>query len=129
MQANIFVVDDDVAARDAMSQVINALGWTAKVCASARDCLAQVAKALPACIVCDLNLAGMNGAALIESLRVDGFAPPIIVVSAAAPDSQLAKRAKVAGVTAFVAKPVRDHDLKQALSDALGANWTRWNIR
>jgi FixJ family two-component response regulator len=128
MHASIFMVDDDAVVREALVHLVNAFGWSGTGFAAAQECIAAVKRQPPACIITDLNMPVMNGAAMIENLRADGVRIPIIAITAVGDDSQLVRRARAAGITDVVSKPVVNHELKRILSQLLAPDWTSWKL-
>jgi FixJ family two-component response regulator len=127
--ASVYIVDDDAVTRDALVHLVNAFGWAATGFASAQECLAKIAASPPACIITDLNMPVMNGAAMIETLRADGLKMPIIAITAVGDDSQLVRRARAAGISEVFAKPILHLDLKKMLSTLLASDWTSWKLK
>lgn len=118
----IYVVDDDDAVRSALSMLIGAQGWGVRVFDSAA---AFLEAGIPAdktgtCLVLDIDLAGMNGAELLEYLRAAGHALPAIILTAG-PESGLARRASIAGASAVVGKPFVADDFIAAIQQAIGS--------
>lgn len=99
----VCVVDDDASVRTALALLIEAHGWSARCFDSAEAFLAN-GDTDAAFLVLDLNLQGMDGAALLEHLQARGHCPPTIVLTAF-PDGPLAGRARAAGAQRILAKP------------------------
>jgi CheY-like chemotaxis protein len=65
-------------------------------------------------IVLDMNLPGMNGAQICQSLRERGIATPIVALSASVLPTELAAGLR-AGFDAYLTKPIRPVDLRAAV--------------
>jgi len=116
----IHIVDDDDAVRLSMRLLMQSFGWRSRAFASAREFLeASPRNDSPACLLLDLNMPGMNGAELAEMLA--GWDPrvPVIVITGEGNTSQLAARARNAGVAEVLHKPFREDDLKATIDRVL----------
>lgn len=116
----VHVIDDDAGVRAALALLIEASGWQARTFASAQAFLERThdPHADHVCLLLDLQMPIMNGAALKEHLRDHGMDLPTIVLTAAA-DGVLAKRALAAGALRVVMKPPDPAQLRVALTLAL----------
>ncbi|HEV3424155.1 MAG TPA: response regulator [Paraburkholderia sp.] len=112
----VYVVDDDDSVRCAFSRLIRAAGHAVAAFASAREFLAEAKlDARPACLVLDVQLPDVNGLQLQREL---GTALPIIFITGHG-DIPMTVHAMKAGAADFLAKPVRDTDLLEAIEQAL----------
>lgn len=105
----VYVVDDDVAVRDALAFSLS----TADVQPRTFDSAAALLAAMPldpGCIVTDVRMPEMNGIDLVRRLRQLGCALPVIVITGHA-DVPLAIEAMKAGVAEFLEKPFDDEVL------------------
>lgn len=116
----VFVVDDDEAMREALSSLIRSVGLHVETYASAADWLAHFPHppAVPACLVLDVRMPGMNGLDLQQQLVQRGFRVPIVFITAHG-DIPMTVRAIKAGAVEFLPKPFRDQDLLDAIAASL----------
>src|ERR1700752_5364619 len=56
----VYVVDDDVSAREGVARLIRSAGWMAKTFSSGEVFLASPRPKLPSCVVLDMNLPGLT---------------------------------------------------------------------
>lgn len=119
-QPLIHVVDDDEAVRSSLTLLGEARGWSVKGYASAHDYLATSlsGEERPECLVIDLQMPGMNGAELLETLNSSGMHPPAVVLTAW-PDGDLARRAARAGARRILAKPLSPGEWLSAVEESL----------
>lgn len=82
--------------------------------------LAEVAGAGFDAALLDLDLPGMDGMALARQLRAQGFAQPLLAVTARA-DAEAEPLARAAGFDAFLRKPLTGGTLAQALAATVAA--------
>jgi FixJ family two-component response regulator len=114
----VFVVDDDVFIREALSSLIRSAGIRVVTFSSADDFLQQPPSDVPACLVLDVNLPGMNGMELQRELAQRNNDIPIIFITGHG-DIPMSVRAMKAGAVEFLTKPFRDKDLLDAIQQAI----------
>ena len=114
----IGVVDDDASVRTALHRLIRAFGFCLATFASGSEFLETVAAHIPACLILDVRLPGMNGLDLQDHLNASGYQMPIIFITAHE-DPQAQERAMQAGAVAFLSKPFSDDALLEAITTAL----------
>ena len=107
----IFIVDDDEAVRGALRMLVMSFGWTARAFSSGQSFLDALPKSTPDCILLDLDMPGMNGAEVQESLQAQGVKVPVIIITGQK-NSQLLSRARAAGACDMLSKPFQDEELK-----------------
>lgn len=120
MDPVVFVVDDDESMREALSSLIRSVGLQVETFASAADWLARFPQppAVPACLVLDVRMPGMNGLDLQQQLVQRGFRVPIVFITGHG-DIPMTVRAMKAGAVEFLPKPFRDQDLLDAIAASL----------
>lgn len=117
----VFVVDDDLSVREALSSLIRSVGLRVETFASAEKFLDQHEIDAPACLVLDVRLPGFNGLALQNALNEAANDIPIIFITGHG-DIPTSVRAIKAGATEFLTKPFRDEELLAAIHQALEKN-------
>ncbi len=114
----ISIVDDDEAVRMALRMLILSFGWRAHAFESGKSFLDAFSDIQPDCVVLDLNMPGMTGAEVQETLRDRGIRVPVIVVTGQR-DPMLLSRARAAGAFELLSKPFQDAELKSSIEKAL----------
>jgi FixJ family two-component response regulator len=114
----VFVVDDDVSTREALTGLLRSVGHRVTAFPSAQAFLQFLPQTLPACLILDVRLPGLSGLDLQRELELRGLDIPIIFVTAHG-DIQMAVRAMKAGAIEFLAKPFREQDVLDAVNNAL----------
>jgi len=114
----IFVVDDDVSVREAVSNLLESVGFEPQAFASTEGFRNASRPDAPSCLVLDVKLPGANGLDFQESLARAGISIPIIFVTAHG-DVPMASRAMKAGAVEFLMKPFNKDDLVAAIRQAL----------
>jgi DNA-binding response OmpR family regulator len=101
----ILVVDDDEIARLVTAQTLVAAGYEVREAESGAAALAEVERALPALVVLDVSMPGMDGYAVVEALRARGFGRPVLMLTAHDSSDHIV-RGLSAGADDYVTKPV-----------------------
>ena len=113
----VFVVDDDARVREALCELLEALGWRAETFATAADYIACAKPDLPACLILDIELPDINGLDLQKQLSNEVH-PPIVFITGHG-DIPSSVRAIQGGAVDFLTKPVRESDLEAAVRAAI----------
>lgn len=124
----VYVVDDDAAARAAVTALVRSKGLEPKEFSSAEEFLAQFSPTMKGCIVVDIRMAGMSGLEMLQKLQSPKGAPPVVVVTTNA-DIPLAVIAMREGAITFLEKPGQDDDLCNAIVQALEVEETQYAQR
>lgn len=114
----IHIVDDDEAVRSSLRLLMRSWGMRARAFGSAEEFLQALPGETPDCLVLDLNMPGMDGAELQETLAARASTIPVVAISGL-PDSALAARILAAGARVVLAKPLRESELASAVGRAL----------
>ena len=114
----VYVVDDDVSAREGVARLIRSAGLLAKTFASGEEFLAAPRPKHPGCLVLDVNLPGVNGLELQEELSKSGVQLPIVFLTGHG-DIPMSVRALRGGAANFLTKPFDDEDLLNAVRQCL----------
>jgi FixJ family two-component response regulator len=114
----VYVVDDDVSAREGVARLICSAGLMAKTFASGEEFLAAARSKVPGCLILDVNLPGLNGLDLQQEIAESDAEIPIIFLTGYG-DIPMTVHAVKAGAANFLTKPVDDKELLQAVRQAL----------
>jgi DNA-binding NtrC family response regulator len=116
--ALVYVVDDDLSAREGVAGLIRSAGLMAKTFESGEEFLAAPRPKVPSCLVLDINLPGVSGLDLQQELAKSRPQVPIIFLTGHG-DIPMTVRAVKAGAVNFLTKPVDDEDLLKAIRHSL----------
>jgi len=114
----VFVVDDDVSARDAVESLIRSTGLKVEVFDSAQDFLSRGRTEGPSCLVLDVRMPGLSGLELQQRLKNLKREIPIIFMTGHG-DVPMSVQAMKAGAVEFLMKPQLDQNLLDAIQAAL----------
>jgi FixJ family two-component response regulator len=117
-EAVVFVVDDDESVRESLGGLIRSAGLRVETFASARQFLAAPRANAPSCLVLDVHLPGLSGLDLQKRMAEADIEIPIIFITGRG-DIPMSVRAMKAGAVEFLTKPFRDHDLLDAIGQAI----------
>jgi RNA polymerase sigma factor (sigma-70 family) len=116
--AIVFVVDDDEFVRESLGGLIRSAGLRVETFASAQQFLARPRANAPSCLVLDVHLPGLSGLDLQTRMAESDIEIPIIFITGRG-DIPMSVRAMKAGAVEFLTKPFRDHDLLDAIGQAI----------
>ena len=108
--ATVYVVDDDQAVRETISNLVNDMGLKFESYSSAEEFLASYNCTGPDCLVLDVRMTGMSGMELLAKLSEENIHIPTVLVTGHG-DIPMAVEALEIGAVGFVEKPFREHHL------------------
>jgi FixJ family two-component response regulator len=114
----VFVVDDDVSIRDALSNLLRSVGLQVETFDTAQEFLARPRPDAPGCLVLDVRLPGLSGLDLQRELLKSEIEVPIIFITGHG-DIRMSVEAMKAGAVEFLEKPFRDQELLDAVRQAI----------
>ena len=117
-QQMVYVVDDDLSARESLCWLLNTEGLATRAFASAEDCLEHWSSDWSGCITVDVRMPGKSGLQLQEELNFRHNLLPVIVLTGHA-DVPIAIRAMKLGAYDFLEKPYSDRELLACVKTAL----------
>jgi FixJ family two-component response regulator len=116
--SQVYIVDDDISIREALSTLIRSVGLAVRTFTSAAEFLDAALPDAAACLVLDVRLPGLSGLDLQGELVRAGVHIPIIFISGHG-DIPMTVRAMKAGAVEFLPKPLREQDLLGAIAEAI----------
>src|SRR4051812_38357689 len=100
----VLVVDDHAETRAVMVRLLKLEGYEADSAASGPDALDYIAKQRPHCLILDISMPGMDGFAVLQTIRDNERLKEVRVIMYSAFDGELKDRAFRMGADAFVQK-------------------------
>jgi FixJ family two-component response regulator len=113
-QSTVFVIDDDMFVREAVSSLLRSVGLQVKTFGSAQEFLENQVHNAAGCVVLDIRLPGISGLDCQTELRNAGIRTPIVFISGHA-DVPMSVQAMKSGAIEFLSKPFREQDLLDAV--------------
>lgn len=99
----IVVADDDANHRAALEDVLSEAGYEVEAIGDGVETLAAIERRRPALLLLDLGMPRLNGFAVLDRIRANGWTFPVVVVTA----RHDAREAALAhGATTVLSKPL-----------------------
>jgi FixJ family two-component response regulator len=114
----VFVIDDDALIRDGICSLVKSVGLHVETFSSAQDFMLAKRPDVPACLILDVRMPGLNGLDLQRNLNAADIYIPIIFITGHG-DIPMTVRAMKEGALEFLTKPVRGQDLLDAVQKAV----------
>ena len=114
----VFVIDDDLSMRRALTNLIQSVGLEVEAYGSAAELLKSKLPEVASCLVLDIRLPGLSGLDLQTELAGANIRIPIIFITGHG-DIPMTVRAMKGGAVDFLTKPFRDQDLLDAVVSAI----------
>jgi len=114
----ISIVDDDALARDGIRELVESLGYNAVTFKSAEHFLGSDWVAATTCLITDVQMPGLDGLELQETLQSQGRHMPVILITAY-PNEKYRTRALDSGAVGFLSKPFNEEALIKCLTAAI----------
>ncbi len=119
-QNELFVVDDDVMMRDALSIVFTLAGYRVTGFADTETFLAAARNHTPACILLDLHLPDKSGVTALKELDAQSYPAPIFIVTGD-DDVGCAVEAVKSGAFDYLVKPFDARSIVIRVAGAIAA--------
>jgi FixJ family two-component response regulator len=114
----ISIIDDDASVRAATARLLRSLGFSAYTFGSARQFLLSPQLRDTSCIIADVQMPGMSGDELQETLIAQGNSTPMIFITAF-PEDRIRERVMSSGAIEFLSKPFEGARLLECVEQAL----------
>lgn len=115
----VHLVDDDEAVRRSVEFMLKTSGFQVKSYISGAELLISAGSIMPGCILLDVRMPGMDGIQVLQKLRENGVALPVIIMTGHG-DIPLAVQAMKEGALHFIEKPFGKGTLLPALEEGRG---------
>ncbi|WP_310630864.1 response regulator [Paraburkholderia sp.] len=116
--AAVFIVDDDDSLRKALTSLLESVGFRVAAFASTSAFRAHAKADVPSCLILDVRLKGESGLEFQQWAAANALHMPIIFMTGYG-DVEMSVRAMKGGAVNFLAKPFREQDMIEAVSEAL----------
>ena len=117
-QPIIYVVDDDGAVRDSLTELGQSMGLKVEGYETALEFLDGVDPNQPGCLILDIRMPGMSGLELQDQLKSQGIFLPVIFVTGHG-DVPMSVQAIKKGAHNFLEKPFSPEQLVENIREAI----------
>ncbi|MGI9449693.1 MAG: response regulator transcription factor [Geminicoccaceae bacterium] len=117
--ATVFIIDQDLAVRDALSVSLRASGFDVLAYGSAGDFLGMMPASRRGCLLIEFDLVDMTGVELVARLAAQRIEVPAIIMSARLRMPLLGQSCP-AGISAILQKPFGQDEMLKCLDRVLG---------
>ncbi|AXF25747.1 response regulator [Burkholderia pyrrocinia] len=115
----VSIVDDDPFVRTAMRSFVRSLGGEACEFASGPAFLASDVASRTGCLICDIQMPGMDGIEVLSRIEARGLRIPTVFVTAFA-TARERERVRASAALCLLEKPIDAQELEAWLARALG---------
>jgi FixJ family two-component response regulator len=123
----VFVIDDDVSMRRALTNLFQSVGLDVVAFGSAPEMLQSKLPDVASCLVLDIRLPGVSGLDFQTELAKANIHIPIIFMTGHG-DIPMTVRAMKGGAVDFLTKPFRDQDMLDAVVTAIERDRNRREV-
>jgi len=104
----LLLVEDDAIQRRLLALRLSAAGVTVEQAADGEEAYRSLKRQCPGALLCDIEMPGLGGFALLERLRAESMLlpPTVVLFSARRPTPAEEARAEALGAKALLAKPI-----------------------
>jgi FixJ family two-component response regulator len=121
----VYVIDDDLSMRKALGRLLESENYSVEIFTGATEFLARAPHSGPSCVILDLNMPGLNGLELQETLAQRGRVEQLIFITGGASVPSCVQAMK-AGAVDYLQKPFRNEDLLSCVERALKRSSEQW---
>ncbi len=118
--AKVLVVDDDPAVRKSIDRVLSSKGYAVITAENGEEALRKLNEEKYDLVYTDIRMPGVSGLEVAEQIRARKPWTPVVIITGYGTDAAEA-RAKAAGVSSFVHKPLSPEMIEDSARDALAA--------
>ena len=114
----VLVVDDDPAVRKSIDRVLSSKGYAVITAENGEEALRKLNEEKYDLVYTDIRMPGMSGLDVAEQVKASRPWTPVVIITGYGTDAAEA-RAKAAGVSGFVHKPLSPEMIEGSARDAL----------
>ncbi|HOO32154.1 MAG TPA: response regulator [Thermotogota bacterium] len=116
--ARFLIVDDESVIRGMIKKYIDEMAHESDSCSNGEEALKALFETRYDGVFTDLRMPGMDGFALLEAMKEEGFTMPVTVVSAYAEPENIIRCFKL-GAIDFITKPFSPDEIKDIVKEML----------
>jgi CheY-like chemotaxis protein len=123
----VLVVDDDAAVRKSIDRVLTGKGYAVITAENGEEALRKLNEEKYDLVYTDIRMPGMSGLEVAEHVKAQRPWTPVVIITGYGTDAA-ESRAKAAGVSSFMHKPLSPEMIEDSARDALAAFDTAANV-
>ncbi len=123
----VLVVDDDPAVRKSIDRVLTGKGYAVITAENGEDAMRKLNEEKYDLVYTDIRMPGMSGLEVAEQVKARRPWTPVVIITGYGTDAAEA-RAKAAGVSSFMHKPLSPDMIEDSARDALAAPAVAANV-
>jgi CheY-like chemotaxis protein len=116
----VLVVDDDPSVRKSIDRVLTSKGYAVITAENGEEAMRKLNEEKYDLVYTDIRMPGMSGLDVAEQVKASKPWTPVVIITGYGTDAAEA-RAKAAGVSSFVHKPLSPSMIEDSARDALAA--------
>jgi CheY-like chemotaxis protein len=116
----VLVVDDDPVVRKSFDRVLTSKGYAVITAENGEEALRKLSEEKYDVVYSDIRMPGMSGLEVAEEIKARQPWTPVVIITGYGTDAAEA-RAKAAGVTSFLHKPLSPEAIEDSARDAMTA--------
>src|SRR5208283_2024306 len=116
----VLVVDDDPVVRKSFDRVLSSKGYAVITAENGEEALRKLNEEKYDVVYTDIRMPGISGLEVAEEIKARRPWTPVVIITGYGTDAAEA-RAKAAGVSSFVHKPLSPEMIEDSARDALAA--------
>ncbi|WP_204128135.1 response regulator transcription factor [Pseudomonas ogarae] len=120
----VYIVDDDHSVRASLQDLLASVGLASMAFGSAREFIDAQRPDVPACLILDVRMPGLNGLDFQQEMARLNILVPVVFITAHG-DIPMSVKAMKAGALEFLTKPFREQDLLDAITQGLNRDQER----
>ncbi len=121
MDSKILVVDDQMGVRRLLFEAFREEGFQVDMAASGQEAITKVKETVPALILMDMKMPGMNGLEALKEIKKLNHDISVIMMTAYG-ELEIVTQAMKLGVKEYITKPFDLNDLKLLVKRTLAAD-------
>jgi FixJ family two-component response regulator len=115
----VSIVDDDPSVSEGLMDLLNSMGFVAETFPGADEFLQSSRVNTTSCLIADVQMPGMTGIELHDTLIKSGKTVPTILITAFPKEADRLRVART-GVRCYLSKPFSEQELLSCIRSALG---------
>jgi len=116
----VLIVDDDPAVRKSFDRVLSGKGYAVITAGSGEEAVRKLNEEKYDIVYSDIRMPGMSGLEVAENVKARRPWTPVVIITGYGTDAAEA-RAKAAGVSSFLHKPLSPEMIEDSARDVLAA--------